>query len=291
MSTLTQTSPASPMLAFVESAFFRRTVITLILLNALLLGLDTIPDVSTAFGNLLSGADRIIVWFFVAELALRIGAYRGKFFRSGWNWFDLAIVALSFMPNSDVLSVLRVLRLLRLIAIVPSLRVVVEGLIAALPGMGAVSLLMAIFMFIGGVIVTKMFGAKAPTQFGDLFISTFSLLQVTTLDGWPDMARAAMKTNPSAWVFFFGYIFVTTFTVMNLFVGVMVSSMEERVAAHKEEQAKARALEAQLAGRDAPESESEDTRMLLAELKTLRQELGQLRAEVRGQRRAEAIES
>lgn len=220
----------------VEHQWFRRPIIVVIILNAITLGLDTSPSIVAQYGGALGLFDKLVLAIFLIEIPLRIFAYRSSFFRDPWSLFDLVIVIISIMPHSGVLSILRILRilrLLRLITLVPSLKIVVEGLLSALPGMGAVSALLGLFLYIGSVIVTKLFGEAAPAQFGDIGISIFSLLQVTTLDGWPDMARAAMKTAPYAWIFFVFFIILTTFTVLNLFVGVMVSAMEERVADEK----------------------------------------------------------
>ena len=170
-----------------------------------------------------------------------MAVYRRDFFRDPWNIFDFVIVASALLPHSEVMGVLRilrVLRLLRLIGMMPSLRLIVGSLFSALPGMGSVMLLLSIVMYIGAVMVTKLYGAESPERFGDLGLSLFSLIQVTTMDSWTDIARAAMKNSPYAWIFFFGFIVVTTFTVMNLFIGVMVGSMQAKVEEDRAEKKK-----------------------------------------------------
>lgn len=254
--------------AWVERPAFQRFIMGVIVLNAITLGLETSPSAVEAYGGLLHIVDTACLAVFVIELALRLAVHRSAFFRSGWNVFDFTIVVASLLPHAGVLSVLRVLRvlrLLRLVTLMPSLRVVVEGLLSALPGMGAVSLLLALVTYVGAVIVTRLFGEQAPLVFGTMDRSIFSLLQVMTLDGWPDQARAAMKTHPYAWVFFVAFIVITTFTVLNLFVGVMVTAMEERVALEK------------AARHEEPEPELSD---VMAAVRELRAEVGSLRAEL-----------
>lgn len=227
---------AAPQLPWVERAGFHRIVLAVIFVNAITLGLETSPDLMQRWGPMLHFVDAACLLVFVLELVLRISAHRLAFFKSGWNLFDFLVIAVSLVPAGGVLSVLRVLRVLRLlraVTLVPSLRIVVDGLVSALPGMGSVSLLLALVTYVGAVLVTTMFGHDAPLVFGSMDRSVFSLLQVMTLDGWPDQARAAMKTNPHAWIFFVGFIIVSTFTVLNLFVGVMVAAIEERVALEK----------------------------------------------------------
>lgn len=185
----------------VKHSVFQRFIIALIILNAVLLGVDTVPAVVLRYGVQLAVIDQIIITIFVLELILRIMVYRRDFFRDSWNIFDFVIVASALMPHSEVMGVLRilrVLRLLRLIGVMPSLRLIVGSLFSALPGMGSVMLLFSIVMYIGAVMVTKLYGVESPERFGDLDLSLFSLIQVTTMDGWTDIARAAMKNSPYA---------------------------------------------------------------------------------------------
>ena len=224
--------------SLVRHSIFQRFIIALIIFNAIALGFDTVPSIVLNYGAELAVIDHLIMAIFVLELALRIVVYRLDFFRDPWSIFDLIIVASALFPHSEVMGVLRilrVLRLLRLVGMMPSLRLIVGSLFSALPGMGSVMLLLSIVMYIGAVMVTKLFGAESPERFGDLGLSIFSLIQVTTMDSWTDIARAAMKNSPYAWIFFFGFIIVTTFTVMNLFVGVMVGSMQAKAEEDKAE--------------------------------------------------------
>jgi voltage-gated sodium channel len=210
---------------------FRYSILAVILFNAVLLGLETVKPVMDAVGPLILTLDRICLSIFVAELLLKLYAYRFKFFRNGWNLFDFVIVGISLVPGSEGLSVLRalrVLRLLRVVSVAPSLKRVVEGLITALPGMGSVFLLMALIFYIGSVMATKLFGASFPQWFGDLGNSGYSLFQIMTLESWSmGIVRPVMEVYPYAWMFFLPFILVTTFAVVNLLVGLIVNSMQD----------------------------------------------------------------
>ena len=128
---------------------------------------------------------------------------------------------------------MRILRALRIISVAPSLRRVVDGLVSALPGMGAVFLLMGLIFYIGSVMATKLFGNAFPEWFGDLGASAYSLFQIMTLESWSmGIVRPVMEQFPYAWAFFVPFIMVTTFAVVNLLVGLIVNSMQE---AHAEE--------------------------------------------------------
>ncbi len=220
----------------------------LILVNAVILGLETYPDVMAAYGSVLSGLDRIILTIFVVELLVRLYAYGWPFFRDPWNIFDMTVVAIAFLPTGGALSVLRVarvLRVLRLISIFPRLRRVVGGLVSAIPGIGSIGAILVIVFYVFAVMATKLFGGTHPDYFGTLQASLFSLFQIMTLEGWPDIVREVKQVHPYAPAFFIPYILVATFTVLNLFIAVIVDAMQREHAA--EEQAEEQAEQAMMA--------------------------------------------
>ncbi len=214
-----------------ESNRFRYSILGVILFNAILLGLETVPQVMAVAGPLILALDTLCLGIFTTEILLKLYAFRGAFFKSGWNLFDFVIVGISLVPGSEGLSVLRalrVLRLLRVVSVAPSLKRVVEGLITALPGMGSVFLLMALIFYIGSVMATKLFGESFPQWFGDLGNSGYSLFQIMTLESWSmGIVRPVMEVYPYAWMFFLPFILVTTFAVVNLLVGLIVNSMQD----------------------------------------------------------------
>ncbi|WP_101340225.1 ion transporter [Cereibacter azotoformans] len=217
--------------AWIEAQAVRQGIIAVILLNAVLLGMETSPTLMAAAGSLILTLDRLCLAIFVLELALKIYAERLRFFRSGWNLFDFVIVGISLFPVGQGLSVLRamrILRVLRVISVAPRLRRVVEGFITALPGMGSVFLLMAIIFYIASVMATKLFGTAFPEWFGDIGQSAYSLFQIMTLESWSmGIVRPVMELYPYAWAFFVPFIMVTTFAVVNLLVGLIVNSMQD----------------------------------------------------------------
>lgn len=214
----------------------RQFIIGVIIFNAILLGLETSPEVMGAAGTIILTLDWICLAIFVIEIALKLVAHGAQFFRSGWNVFDFLIVGIALMPATHGLSVLRALRILRVLRVIsaaPRLRRVVEGFVTALPGMGSVFLLMGIIFYIGAVMATKLFGASFPEWFGTLGASFYSLFQIMTLESWSmGIVRPVMDVYPYAWLFFVPFIMVTTFAVVNLLVGLIVNSMQD---AHAEE--------------------------------------------------------
>jgi voltage-gated sodium channel len=214
-----------------EGPTVRNGIISVILFNAVLLGMETSPALMAEWGTVIRTLDRACLAIFTVEIALKLLAFGFRFFRSGWNVFDFVIVGVALIPGAQTFSVLRamrVLRILRLISVAPQLRRVVEGFIRALPGMASVFLLMAIIFYVGAVMATKLFAASFPELFGTLGRSAYTLFQVMTLEGWSDaITRPVMEVYPYAWAFFIPFIMVTTFAVVNLLVGLVVNAMQE----------------------------------------------------------------
>ena len=227
---------------FMDRALVRNAIVAVILFNAAVLGMETSAGIMSVAGPLIVALDRICLGIFVAELLAKLFAHGGRFFRSGWNLFDFAIVAIALAPTGEgfsVLRALRVLRVLRVVSATPRLRRVVEGFVTALPGMGSVFVLMALIFYIGAVMATKLFGASCPgctaeqaalmrEWFGTLGRSAYSLFQIMTLESWSmGIVRPVMEIWPRAWVFFIPFIMITTFAVVNLLVGLIVNSMQD----------------------------------------------------------------
>ncbi len=221
----------------VESPVTERVILALVVINAVTLGLETSPTVMAAYGGPLHALDQTILAVFVAEITARLLVRRLDFFRDPWSVFDFLIVAISLLPATgplQVLRALRVLRVFRLITLAPSLKRVVGALIGALPGMGSIVLLLSLVIYVFAVMATHLYGASMPDKFGSLGISVYTLFQLVTLDGWSgEIVRPAMELHPYAWIFFITFILVTSFTVFNLFIGVVVNAMQ---AEHEAEQ-------------------------------------------------------
>ena len=252
-----------------------RFIMGLIVLNAVTLGLETSATAMTNFGTLLTAIDRFVIAVFVIEILARLIVQRGRFFRDGWNIFDVFVVGIALAPATaafSVLRALRVLRLLRLITAVPALQRVVGGLIGALPGMGSILLLIALIFYVCAVMAVNLYGAQYPELFGTLGASLFTLFTIMTLEGWVEgVVNPIMETHPYAWLFFIPFIIITTFWVLNLFIGIIVNAMQEE---HAKSEAEERKHERELI--------HGETTPLLHEMQQIKAELAALRQEVGG---------
>ncbi|WP_307845502.1 ion transporter [Planomonospora sp. ID67723] len=226
------------MRSILESRFFQRALITVIVLNTATIGAETSAVLTDHIGGILHTVDRVTLAVFVVELGARAYAYRGAFLKDPWNHFDAVIVAGALIPASgpvSVLRALRILRALRLVSAVPSMRKVVTALLAAIPGMASIIGLLVLVMYVSAVLATELFGQAAPAYFAELPVSLFTLFQMMTGDAWSDITRTVMAEHPWAWVFFIGYILVSTFVVLNLFIAVVVNAMDEQSTSSEEE--------------------------------------------------------
>lgn len=261
----------------VEQAWFSNFILVLIILNAILLGLETSKGVMAEWGTLLVTLDHAMLAVFTIELLLRIYAWRGRFFTDAWSLFDFVVVVIALVPASGpfaVLRALRVLRVLRLLTIVPSMRRVVAALLGALPGLGSIATLLLLVYYVFAVIATKLFGEFFPEWFGSIGSSLYTLFQVMTLESWSmGISRPVMEKFPYAWAFFIPFILVATFTMLNLFIAIIVNAMQSfNEAEHAVEEEK------------HEQAEKREQDYLHAELGAIRSELSQLREQLAGGR-------
>ncbi|MEO1237907.1 MAG: ion transporter, partial [Planctomycetota bacterium] len=241
--------------AIVDHPWFSRAVLGLIVLAAVLVGLETYPDVVDRYGELLHTLDTVVIWLFALEAAMKMGAggrrwYR--YFRDPWNVFDFVIVVVCFLPvdahYAQVLRLARVLRALRLISAVPKLQLLVGSLLRSLPSMAYVGLLLAIMFYVYAVLGVFLFRDNDPVHFRNLELSMLSLFRVVTLEDWTDIMYIQMygsdnypfsaedrgrfefssTARPFVGAFYFvSFVALGTMVMLNLFIGVIIQSMDE----------------------------------------------------------------
>lgn len=228
--------------SWVEAPRVQYGIVALIVLNAVTLGLETSPAVMARAGAWLLALDRFILGVFVLEISARLFAHGWRFFRDPWNVFDFVIVGIALIPDTGPLAVLRalrILRVLRLISMLPRLRFVVESLLHAVPGIASIAGLMVVLYYVFAVMATGLFGPDHPAWFGTIGRSMYTLFQIMTLESWSmGIVRPVMETHPYAWLFFIPFILVATFTILNLFIAIIVNTMQTmHETAHRQEQA------------------------------------------------------
>ncbi len=266
------------LVALVDGQAFNNVIIGIIVLNSIVIGMQTSDALVGAFGPILDILDTIFLTIFVIELMMRIVSYGASFVKRPWSVFDFVVVGVALTPGAEAFSVvraLRILRALRLISQVPTMRVVVEALLRSLPGLGSTAILLLLIFYVGGVMTTVLFKSAFPQFFGDLGASIYSLFQIMTLESWSmGIVRPVMEEYPYSWLFFVPFVIVTSILVLNLVVAIVVDSMQSA----KEMMAEEGRAQREAAGEPAEAS----LETLQTELRALRSEVQALRAERSG---------
>lgn len=260
-----------------ETPLVRNGILVLIIVNAITLGLSTSETVTSTYGGFLFWFDDFVVAVFVVEIALKLFAYGWRFFLNPWNVFDITIVSISLMPAREPISALRglrVIRAMRVLSAVPQMRKVIQALLDALPGMGAVIVLLSIVYYIFAVMATMLYGDDFPQWFGTVGSSLYSLFQIMTLESWSmGIVRPVMEVHPFAWAFFVPFIVITSFSVLNLFIGLLVNTMQSAV----EEETEAEFSKLRELVKSETDVVDASVRDLQEEIRALRSEITQLR--------------
>jgi voltage-gated sodium channel len=229
----------------VNNRFFSYFIFSLILLSAVIIGIETYPAIANQYHNVLSLIDRLIITFFSIEIILKIlsnGKRPWLYFSDPWNVFDFIIVGLCLIPLADthyfaVFRILRILRIFRMITVLPKLKLIVSALLKSIPSMGYVIMLIGILFYVYAVVGVFVFGATDPLHFGDLHHAFVTLFKILTLEGWTDIMNTHIlgtinnetQQIVSFWPFlyFASFIIIGAMIIMNLFIGVIMNSMEE----------------------------------------------------------------
>jgi voltage-gated sodium channel len=255
---------------FAESAPVQRVVMTLIIINAISLGLETSATAIALIGGVLHILDKVVLAVFVCEIVAKLIGRGPRFFRDGWNIFDFIVVGIALVPSAGpftVLRALRVLRVLRLLSVIPQMRHVIESLLRAVPGISSIIAILILVYYVFAVVATNLFGAQFGEWFGTIGLSMFSLFQIMTLESWSmGIVRPVMKVYPYAWAFFVPFILIATFTMLNLFIAIIVSAMQAQTAEEHEEEMEA-----------IEEAHADESELIKRELGSLRSELGAVR--------------
>ena len=238
---------------FTESKQFQMFFIGIILLSGVVVGLDSYPKISEEYGTILHSLDSIILGLFVFEIVLKLISFTPRvhdFFKDGWNIFDFIIVSACFLPFDGqsviVLRLLRVLRVVRLVGTIQELKLIVNTLLKSIPSLGYIGVLLFILFYIYACLGTFLFRENDPIHFESLHISLLSLFRVATLEDWTDIMYTAIYgcqnygysgmeelcKNSNAfpflgWFYFVSFVLLATFVFLNLFIGVIISNMED----------------------------------------------------------------
>ena len=217
----------------VDSTAFTTAVVVVILVNALILGLQTYPGLEREYGDLLHLLNNLCLAFFGVELVLRISSYRRpwRFFLEGWNVFDFIVIGIAFIPgisnSSTIFRLARLARIVRVVHLLPDVRILITGVIRSLPPLGSMAILTTLILFVYGMVGWQLFGEELPNHWGNIGEAMLTLFVMLTLENFPVYMDQGMAIHPWSWVFFVSFILIAAFVVINVFIGIVLNSMEE----------------------------------------------------------------
>ena len=221
-------------------------MLVVIFVNAVTLGLETYDAVAREIGDQLHTANDIILGLFVIELLLRFGAAGfdpRQFFRSGWNVFDFVVIGASFLPglraNATLLRLVRLLRIVRAVRLLPDLRVLTVAVGRSVPGVASLAVITLLLVYVYGMVGWVIFNEHDPANFANVGQSMLTMFVLLTLENLPTYIEKGQELSNWTLLFYISYVLVASFLIFNLFIGIVINSMEE-----------ARAIELHRAERD-----------------------------------------
>ena len=221
----------------VNSTWFEYFIIGVIIVNGIILGLETSATITRLYGDWLYLGNDVALWVFIVEAALKMLARwprPQRYFRDGWNVFDFLIIVFALMPATGQFAMIarlaRLLRVVRLISAIRDLRLIVAALVRSIPSVGHVIMLMSIVAYIYAIMGHQLFHEHDPEHWGTLGRSLLTLFNITTLDNWTRTMNIAMEHHSWAWVYFVSFVVVGTFVVINMFIAIIINSLDEAKA-------------------------------------------------------------
>jgi voltage-gated sodium channel len=223
------------------SQAFQNTIVGVILLNALVLGLQTYPNVDADYGHTLHVLNDVFLGVFVVELLIRIAAFGKRpqdFFKNGWNVFDFVVIGAAFIPgvreNATILRLIRLLRVVRLASVLPDLRIFLTAIVRSLPAVASLALMTGLLLFVYGMVGWVLFHDELPQRWGTIGRAMLTLFTMLTIEAWPDQLYAGMAVHSASWIYFVSFILIAGFLLINIFLAVVIGSIEEARDMHRQ---------------------------------------------------------
>ena len=216
-----------------DDARFQHFIIGVIVVAAILIGIETSPELTGRYGGLIDIVESVIQAIFIAEIAIRLVACWPRplaFFSNGWNIFDFAVVTASLLPQSGpfamVARLARLMRITRLVSMFPELRLIIGTMVRSIPSMGHVILLLSLLLYVYAILGFHFFRDADPAHWRSLGTALLTLFQMLTLEGWVEIQGAVLPAYPWAWLYFSSFVLVAVFVVVNLFIAVVINNLE-----------------------------------------------------------------
>lgn len=242
--------------SLVHAKNFERLAVSVIFINAVLTGVQLSHDTSA-----IAIAQELILWFFVLEILLR---FLGRdslqsYLTDGWNYFDIFVVAIAFVPETwvggaelSVLRTLRVLRVFRILREVEELRLITSVLLKSVKSLGYSGVLFFVFMYVYAVMGVSLFAQDKLSQvpnwtgntnvdpYGTLGEAMFTLFRILTGEDWTDLRYNLLALDPNidviVTVYHVSWMILSAFLLVNLVVGAIVNNYDRTMDEVRAEQ-------------------------------------------------------
>ena len=276
------TIPRNRLAGLVDSTPFTIGIVSVIIVNAVVLGLDTYEGLDERFGDELFVINAVCLGIFVCELLLRIasyGRYPWNFLRDGWNVFDLVVIGGAFVPgvreNATLLRLFRLGRIVRVVRLLPELRVLLLGVWRSVPPLLSIAVVTGMILFVYGMIGWVMFADELPKEWGNIGRAMLTLFVMLTLENFPVYMDQGMAVHPWSWIYFVSFVLVAAFVVLNVLIGIVLNSMEEA-----RETERRRAIRDRYPGRSGPLLDPDASAPVVERIALLRSALDELELEL-----------
>ena len=219
-----------------------------ITLNAIVLGAETYENVERATATCSARSTTSSSGSSSSSCAIRLTATLprpAQFFRSGWNVFDFVVVAGSFLPglreNATLLRLLRLGRVARIVRFLPDLRVIIAAVARSVPGVSSLAVATLLLVYLYGMVGWLIFDDHDPEHFGNVGQAMITMFVLLTLENLPVYIETGQDLSQWTIIFFVSYVLVASFLIFNLFIGIVLNSMEGARAEEAPPRARARA--------------------------------------------------
>mmetsp|Transcript_90597 Transcript_90597/g.233819 ORF Transcript_90597/g.233819 Transcript_90597/m.233819 type:complete len:472 (-) Transcript_90597:484-1899(-) len=240
----------------VENYYFESGIGILILFNMVTMAIEADSNAGCerpCAGPVYPFINKVLLTVYTAEIVASCYAFRIRFFRSGWNWLDMIIIAVGWVDvgveiaapdqhhtNFQFLRMLRLIRLVRasrLLSAFPELDKMIRGFFWAMKAMGwgliMTFVLLIIWSMFSVTILHRVNMRLSPDKrkedcedaFASIFNSVLLLFQTLVAgDSWGACAVPVIKEAPMTFVIFAGALFSVTLGLTNLILAVIVDS-------------------------------------------------------------------
>ena len=219
----------------VASHWFSGDVLTVIVANAVALGLETYAWDRRPLGRHPQPRQRRLPGDLRRRAAdpdrrLRLAA-RGTSSATAGTSSTSSSIGVAFVPgvseSSTLLRLARLARVVRIVRLFPDLRVLLAGVWRSIPPLFAIGLATGMLLFVYGMVGWALFADELPEQWGNIGRAMLTLFVMLTLENFPTYMDAGMEVHPWSWVYFVSFILIAAFVVINVLIGIVLNSMEE----------------------------------------------------------------